>query len=126
MRHRTRLKSARRLTGAAGSSGKTTPGGNAVPMEPASVKAPPKGRSSRQLETKSRLVSGSAGGAQASGAALLAGAGVLVQRPALDGAVDQRHKFLVIGVGGRIVAGRDGGLEAAEVRLDRGRVAAVL
>ena len=59
-------------------------------------------------------------------AGLLAGAGVAMQRAALDGLVDQADELTVLGVGGGVVAGGDSGLEAAEVRPDRGGVVAVL
>jgi hypothetical protein len=49
-----------------------------------------------------------------------------VQRPALDGLVDQPDQLLVLGLGGLVVAAFDGSLQAAEVRLDRRRVAPVL
>ena len=64
--------------------------------------------------------------ANAGGAGLLARAGVLVQRAALDGLVDRRHERQVLGVGELVVLGGDGGFEAAEVRADRRRVVAVL
>ena len=64
--------------------------------------------------------------AQAGGAGLLARAGVPVQRAALDGLVDQLDQVAVGVVGGLVVAGGDGGLETAEVRLDLRRVLAVL
>ena len=60
------------------------------------------------------------------GAGLLAGAGVAVQRAALDGLVDQLHQLAVLGVGAVVLAGLDGGRQAAEVRLDRRRVLPVL
>lgn len=62
-------------------------------------------------------------GANAGRARLLAGAGVLVQRAALDRLVDLGSQRLEFRVGGFRV-GR--GLESAKVRLDRRRVAAVL
>src|SRR5712671_253224 len=67
-----------------------------------------------------------AAGTHARGAGLLACAGVAVQRAALHGLVDRPHERAVLGLGGRVVATGDRGLEAAEVRLDRRRVAAVL
>jgi len=69
----------------------------------------------------------SAGGATQPGrAGLLAGAGVAVQRAALHRLVDRPHEHAVLGVGRGVVAPGDGGLEAAEVRLDLRRVASVL
>ena len=59
-------------------------------------------------------------------AALLAGAVVAVQGAALDRLVDQLHEAAVLGVGGLVVTLGDGGLQPAEVGLDRGRVLAVL
>src|SRR5436190_11606828 len=70
--------------------------------------------------------SGLLAGAHARGSRLLAGAGVAVQRAALDGLVDGRRQRRELAVGRRIVALGDGRLEAAEVRADRRRVAAVL
>ena len=64
--------------------------------------------------------------AQPRGARLLAGAVVAVQRAALDRLVDQLHEAAVLGVGGLVVTLGDGGLQAAEVGLDRGRVLTVL
>jgi hypothetical protein len=49
-----------------------------------------------------------------------------MQRAALDALVDHADQRAVLGVGGRIVAAGDGGLETTEVRLDRRGVAAVL
>jgi hypothetical protein len=49
-----------------------------------------------------------------------------VQRAALDGLVDQLDQVAVIRVGLLVVAGLDGGAQAAEVRLDRRRVVPVL
>ena len=71
---------------------------------------------------------GSRGSAAADprGAGLLAGAGVAVQRAALDGLVDRPHELAVLGVGAFVVARGDRALEAAEVRLDLRGVAAVL
>src|SRR5436190_19681500 len=65
-------------------------------------------------------------GANPSGSRLLAGAGVAVQGAALDGLVDRRRQLLELAVGRCVVALGDGRLEAAEVRTDRRRVAAVL
>src|SRR5215210_4091131 len=84
----------------------------------------PSGRCSPRRRSSPAL--GGEGAAQARGARLLASAGVLVQRPALDGLVDRADELAVLGVGGRVVAGLDRGLEAAEVGLDRRRVATVL
>ena len=67
-----------------------------------------------------------AAGAQPRGAGLLARAGVAVQGAALDRLVDQGDQLAVLGVGRVVVALADRGLQAAEVRLDRRRVAAVL
>src|SRR5215216_7869479 len=64
--------------------------------------------------------------AQPRRARLLACAGVPVQRAALDGLVDQLHQLAVLVVGPLGLAAGDGGLQAAEVRLDRRRVAPVL
>ncbi len=69
---------------------------------------------------------GGGAAAQLRRARLLAGAGVLVQRAALDGLVDQPDQLAVLGLGGIVVATLDSSLEAAEVRLDRRRVAPVL
>src|SRR3954451_9234453 len=60
------------------------------------------------------------------GARLLAPAVVGVQRAALDGLVDQRDELAVLGGDLLLVAGRHGGLETPEVRLDLRRVVAVL
>ena len=49
-----------------------------------------------------------------------------MQRAALDRAVDLRDELLVLRVGRARIPGIYGSLEAAEVRLDGGRVAAVL
>src|SRR3954449_13207021 len=65
-------------------------------------------------------------GTHAGGAALLAGARVAVQGAALDGLVDRLREGAVLGVGRRVVALADRGLEATEVGLDGRRVAAVL
>ena len=64
--------------------------------------------------------------AQAGGAGLLARAVVPVQRAALDGLVDRLHEARGARRRPLVVAVGDGGLEAAEVGLDRGGVAAVL
>src|SRR4051812_34593354 len=55
----------------------------------------------------------------ARGAGLLARAGVPVHRPPLDGLVDRRDEMAVLGLCLLGLAGRDRGLEAAEVRPDR-------
>src|SRR3954454_7364981 len=65
-------------------------------------------------------------GAQLPGPRLLPRARVAVQRAALDGLVDRAHELAVLGVGGLGVSALDRGLQAAEIRLDRRRVAAVL
>jgi hypothetical protein len=49
-----------------------------------------------------------------------------MQRAALDRLVDQLHDAAVLGVGKLGVAGGGRGLEAAEIGLDRRRVAPVL
>jgi hypothetical protein len=64
--------------------------------------------------------------AQPGGAGLLARTRVAVQRAALDRLVDRAHEGEVLRGGRLRVAGRDRGLEAAEVRPDRGGVPAVL
>src|SRR3954470_10914466 len=64
--------------------------------------------------------------ADALGAGLLAGAGVGVQRSALDGLVDQRHELAVLGRDLVVIGCGHGGLEAPEIRLDLRRVVAVL
>ena len=100
----------------------------------------PRARDARGRRDPGRPPGGHAGGArsarggelggdaaaQLGGAGLLAGAGVLVQRAALDGLVDQPDQLLVLDLGGVVVATLDGSLKAAEVRLDRRRVAPVL
>ncbi len=60
------------------------------------------------------------------GAALLARAGVLVQGALLDGLVDPSDQRAVLGLDRLGVAGFDGALEPAEMRLDRAGVATVL
>src|SRR5690348_4875689 len=64
--------------------------------------------------------------AQRGRARLLARAVVAVERVALHGAGDARHGLAVLGLGRVGIAGLDRSLEAAEVGLDRRRVAAVL
>src|SRR5215212_8020794 len=64
-------------------------------------------------------------GAQLRRAALLPRAGIAVQGAALNRAVDLRDELLVLGVGRAGVPRIDRCLEAAEVRLDGRRVAAV-
>jgi hypothetical protein len=49
-----------------------------------------------------------------------------VHGAALDGLVDQADELGVLGIGDGVVAGGDGGLEAAEVRAHRRGVVAVL
>ena len=68
----------------------------------------------------------SAAGEQASGAGLLVGARVAVQRAALDGLVDRALQAHVLGLGGRASPLLHGRFEVAEVGLDRRGVAAVL
>src|ERR1043165_6569653 len=70
--------------------------------------------------------SGLLAGADPRGSRLLAGASVAVERAALDGLVDGRRQLLELAVGCRVIALGDGRLEAAEVRADRRRVAAIL
>src|SRR3954452_17791353 len=65
-------------------------------------------------------------GAQARGPGLLARAVVAVERADLDCLVDGLDQLAVFLGRLRVVAGGDGGLEAAEVGLDRRRVAAGL
>src|SRR3954451_6376639 len=65
-------------------------------------------------------------GADLRRAGLLARTGVAVQRAALDGLVDRPHELEMLGVGRVGIAALDGGLQAAEVRLDRRGVAPVL
>src|SRR5262249_19368150 len=70
--------------------------------------------------------SGLLAGADLRGPCLLARAGVPVQRAALDGLVDRGRQLPQLGVGGRVIALGDRGLEAAEVGANRRRVAPVL
>jgi hypothetical protein len=49
-----------------------------------------------------------------------------MERAALDGLVDQLHQLAVLGLGAVVLAGLDGGGQAAEVRLDLRRVLPVL
>ena len=65
-------------------------------------------------------------GEHARGAALLALAGVAMQRTALHGGVDAAHQRAVLGLGGLCVAALHRRFQAPEERLDRGGVEAVL
>ncbi len=65
-------------------------------------------------------------GEHARGAALLAIAGVAMQRAALDGGVDAAHQRAVLGLGGLYIAALHRRFQAPEERLDRGGVEAVL
>src|SRR4051794_21361463 len=78
------------------------------------------------IRPRGALLAGARAGADLRGARLLARARVAVQRAALDGLVDRPHELTVLGVGDLGVPALDRGLQAAEVRLDRRRVAAVL
>src|SRR3954465_10117178 len=84
------------------------------------------GRARRDGPRRALLGVGARAGAQLRGARLLPRARVAMQRAALDGLVDRPHELAVLGVGGLGVASLDRDLQAAEVGLDRRRVAAVL